>query len=71
MAHASGPRSGERLHDMNDAGDTDEQARAAVSQAVDAIRANPLVFLQVEAKRLESALMERLQPVVTEDVFID
>jgi tetratricopeptide (TPR) repeat protein len=52
-------------------GDADEQARLAVSLAVEAIRANPLVFLQVETKRLESALAERLQPVVTENIFIE
>ena len=33
-----------------------EQARLAVTRAVQAIQANPLVFLQTEIKRLESMI---------------
>jgi Zn-dependent protease with chaperone function/Flp pilus assembly protein TadD len=48
-----------------------EQARIAVERAVGAVRANPLVFLQAEISRLETALLDRLKPVITEDIFIE
>jgi len=50
--------------------DSLEVAQAAVGRAIETIRANPLVALNSELRRLEELLENRLSPVVTEDIFL-
>jgi hypothetical protein len=48
-----------------------EEAAAALERAREAVRTNPLVFLEAELARLDGALADRLHPVVTENIFLE
>jgi predicted Zn-dependent protease len=48
-----------------------EEAAAAIERAREAVRTNPLVFLEAELARLDEALADRLHPVVTENIFLE
>jgi len=52
-------------------GEQIEESRSAIARVREAVRTNPLVFLQVEIARLEEALAQRLHPIETENIFIE